>query len=246
MGEPTSYAAAFMIGLLGGAHCIGMCGGIVNALSFAIPAEQRGGMKLNVIVLAYNLGRIFSYAVAGVIIGTIGWWLQDSLGSFSIVLRIAAGLLLIAMGLYLAGWWFGLRQLEQLGGKLWVYIEPLGKKLMPVTTPSQALALGLLWGWLPCGMVYSVLTWSAAAGDGITSGLVMLSFGLGTLPVMFVSGRVAVHMKGVIQHAAIRRLAGALVILFGVWTVVGAIQYSGLHQHIPDTGHELQMHEHHH
>ena len=231
MGDPISFGTAFIIGLLGGAHCIGMCGGIINALSFAVPADQRNGAKLNFILLAYNVGRIFSYTLAGVIIGAVGWWLQGVLGPLGMALRFTAGILLIAMGLYLAGWWFGLRYLEQAGGNLWAFIEPLGKRLMPVTGPGQALVLGMVWGWLPCGMVYSVLTWSAGAGDWFTSAMVMLSFGLGTLPVMFVTGRFAHVLKTFVQKTFVRQLAGAIIISFGVWTIVGTLSGQEGHQH---------------
>lgn len=231
MNDPISYTTAFTIGLLGGAHCVGMCGGIMNALSFAIPAEQRNGFKLSLILLTYNLGRIFSYMLAGVIIGSIGWWLQDAMGPASNILRIVAGTMLIIMGLYLAGWWMGLSYLERAGNTIWQRIEPIGQSLMPVTKPSQALLLGAVWGWLPCGMVYSVLTWSAAAGDWQQSALIMLSFGLGTLPVMFVTGRFAHKLKGFIQKKSTRNFAAILMIVFGVWTIVGGSQHSGQHDH---------------
>lgn len=248
MNDPISYTTAFAIGLLGGAHCIGMCGGIMNALSFAIPTEQRNGIKLNLILLSYNLGRIFSYMVAGAIIGSLGWWLQDSLGPASSILRMIAGGMLIVMGLYLAGWWMGLSYLERAGNQVWKHIEPLGKRLMPVTSPSQALALGAVWGWLPCGMVYSVLTWSATAGDWLQSALIMLCFGLGTLPVMFITGRFAHKLKSFIQKSTTRRIAAVLMIGFGVWTIVGGSQHAGQHseQHNHAAPEEtMQHHEHH-
>ena len=224
--DPISLSSAFIFGLLGGAHCIGMCGGIMNALSFAIPAEQRSGFKLNSILLAYNIGRIFSYMIAGAIIGGMGWWLQNSLGSASILLRVFAGVMLVIMGLYLSGWWMGLRHLEQAGNLFWKRIEPLGKRLLPVTSSGQAVLLGTVWGWLPCGLVYSVLIWSLAAGDWLQSLLIMLSFGLGTLPVMFVTGRFAHKLKTFIQKANTRRIAAILMILFGVWTIIGATQHA--------------------
>ncbi len=244
MNDPISYTTAFTIGLLGGVHCIGMCGGIMNALSFAIPAEQRSGIKLNIILLAYNTGRILSYMLAGAIIGSAGWLLQDALGPASSIIRILAGSMLIAMGLYLAGWWLGLRHLEQAGNRLWKRFEPLGMRLMPVTKPNQALLLGLVWGWLPCGMVYSMLTWSATAGDWQQSALIMFSFGLGTLPVMFVSGRLAHKLKAFIQNTTARRVAATLVIAFGVWTIVGASKHAGQHNHSMQHDRQIEQHNH--
>lgn len=244
MNDPISYTTAFTIGLLGGAHCIGMCGGIMNALSFAIPAEQRSGLRLNLILLTYNIGRIFSYMLAGAIIGSLGWWLQGSIGPASNILRTIAGVMLIIMGLYLAGWWMGLSYLERAGNHIWQHIEPIGKRLMPVTKPGQALALGAVWGWLPCGMVYSVLTWSATAGDWLQSALIMLCFGLGTLPVMFVTGRFAHKLKTFIQKSTTRQIAAILMIGFGVWTIVGGNQHAGQHNHTQQEK-PMQHHEHH-
>ena len=235
MGDTVSYSAAFLMGLLGGAHCVGMCGGIVNALSFAIPAEQRNSVKLNLILFSYNAGRIASYTVAGMLIGMLGWLAQDAFGPVSFVMRIIAGLLLITMGLYLSGWWTGLRKVEEMGGYVWRYIEPVGKRLLPVTNSAQALMLGVLWGWLPCGMVYSVLTWAAVAGNTWTAGLLMLSFGLGTLPVMFITGRFAHVVKTFLQASTVRRIVGSVIMLFGLWTIIGATHFSGKHSH---AGHE--------
>ena len=251
MNDPVSYTTAFLIGLLGGAHCIGMCGGIINALSFAIPAEQRTNTKLNLILLAYNTGRIFSYTVAGAIIGGFGWWLQASLGDTSFFVRIFAGVMLIVMGLYLAGWWFGLRHTESAGNHIWKLIEPFGKRFMPVENAKQGLVLGAIWGWLPCGMVYSVLTWSATASAGgwQQSALIMLCFGLGTLPVMFVTGRFAHKLKSFVQKKWTRNIAAMFMIGFGVWTIVGANQFSGHHNHTQiqpnqESGSESTSHPH--
>jgi len=248
MVDTVSYGAAFLIGLLGGAHCVGMCGGIINALSFAIPTDKRNPVKLNLILLSYNLGRISSYTLIGVLVGAIGWMAQDALGPVSFVMRIIAGILLITMGLYLTGWWTGLRKLEELGGYLWRYIEPAGKNLLPVNGSGQAFVLGAIWGWLPCGMVYSVLTLAAVAGNAWDAGLLMLCFGLGTLPVMFLTGRFAQVSKGFLQTSVVRNIAGTLILLFGVWTIIGATYFSADHGHSNhDTNSEMSMpgHSHH-
>ena len=256
MNESLSFTSAFLIGLLGSAHCIGMCGGIMNALSFAVPAEQlqvnqlRQVRRVAPILLLYNLGRIFSYSVAGAIVGGLGWWLQTTGNQMGPVLRIFAGLMMIAMGLYLASWWRGLVYLEKLGGHLWKYLQPIGNRLMPVTKPWQALLLGTLWGWLPCGLVYSTLTLSVSAGNWQQSSLIMLSFGLGTLPVMLLTGAFSHQVKVCIQNSAVRNIAALLVIGFGVWTIAWVV-YHRVHAHDghhSDNSHEsTQMeHEHHH
>jgi len=142
--------SALVLGLLGGGHCLGMCGGLMGALTMAIPPDQRG-RRLRLLV-AYNLGRVSSYAVAGFLIGLAGLAVANSPAAMA--LRVVAALLLITMGLYLAGWWSGLTRIESLGRGLWRHIQPIASKFMPVTSVPRALILGALWGWLPCGLVY--------------------------------------------------------------------------------------------
>lgn len=227
MNDPAiTLTSAFIIGLLGGAHCIGMCGGIMNALSFAMPDAQRKPRSALPTLLLYNVGRIFSYSVAGAMVGGLGMLLQGPVGILGPGLRIFAGLMLIAMGLYLAGWWRGLVHVERLGGHVWKHLQPLGNKLMPVTRPSQALMLGALWGWLPCGLTYSTLTLAVSTGSWQQAAWVMASFGLGTLPVMLVSGVFAHQLKGWVQHKRVRSIAGILVIGFGVWTIATPLSHA--------------------
>ena len=213
------FLTALALGLLGGGHCIGMCGGLMGALTMSIPAEQRKGWVLWRILLGYNLGRISSYAAAGALVGSLGWLAQD-LG-LGVVLRIVAGLLMIAMGLYLANWWSGLTRIERAGRGLWRHLEPHARKLLPVTSAPRALALGALWGWLPCGLVYSTLIWASSHGDGALSAGLMLTFGLGTLPTLLATGLVAERMLAFLRNRRVRVTAALLVILFGIWTLPG-------------------------
>ena len=166
--------SALVLGLLGGGHCLGMCGGLMGALTLAIPAEQRG-RRLR-LLLAYNLGRVLSYASAGLLLGMAGWAVASSPAAQ--VLRAIAALLLIAMGLYLAGWWSGLTRIEALGRGLWRHIQPLATRLLPVSSLPRALLLGALWGWLPCGLVYSTLLWAASQGNAGYSAALMLALRL--------------------------------------------------------------------
>jgi hypothetical protein len=234
MNDPLSLTSAFLIGLLGSAHCMGMCGGIMNALSFALPPEKRGIRQAALILLLYNLGRIFSYCLAGAFLGAIGFWLLSTGKQAGPALRLFAGFMMIAMGLYLAGWWRGLAHLEKTGGYLWKYIQPFGNRLIPVTTPWQALLLGALWGWLPCGLVYSTLTLSVSAANWQYSTLIMLCFGLGTMPVMLLTGAFAHQVKAWIQKRSVRNLAALLVIGFGVWTIAWVVY----HRILAHEGHE--------
>lgn len=213
--------SAFVLGLLGGGHCLGMCGGLMGALTMAIPAEQRS-RRLRLLV-AYNLGRILSYATAGLLVGLAGWALAQS--PAAMVLRIVAALLLIAMGLYLAGWWSGLTRIEALGRGLWRHLQPLASRFMPVHSLPQALVLGALWGWLPCGLVYSTLLWAASQGNATQSALLMLAFGIGTWPVLLATGLAAEHIIGLLRKRGVRMAGGVLVILFGLWTLPGPHQH---------------------
>ncbi|MCY1343436.1 Cytochrome C biogenesis protein transmembrane region [compost metagenome] len=212
--------SALVLGLLGGGHCLGMCGGLMGALTLAIPAEQRG-RRLR-LLLAYNLGRILSYATAGLLIGLAGWAVASS--PAAMLLRVLAALLLIAMGLYLAGWWSGLTRVEALGRGLWRHIQPHASRLLPVATLPRALLLGALWGWLPCGLVYSTLLWAASQGNALDSALLMLAFGLGTWPVLVATGLAAERLTALLRKRGVRMAGGLLVILFGLWTLPGPHQ----------------------
>ncbi len=220
-----SYLAAFIVGLLGGVHCAGMCGGIVTALTFGLPENQRRGPQALPFLLAYNLARVSSYTLAGVLMGGIGWmaahWLD--IRQVQLILQFVAALFMILLGLYLAGWWMVLSRLESAGAGVWKKIQPLTRRFMPVQTVPQAFIIGLLWGWLPCGLVYSVLVWSVATADPVSGGLLMLAFGLGTLPTLLAMGVVAVGLSRWIQSQATRRAAGGLVILFGLFQLFNAV-----------------------
>ena len=213
--------SALILGLLGGGHCLGMCGGLMGALSLAIPAERRH-QRLRLLV-AYNAGRILSYTAAGLLLGLAGWALAN--GPLAAVLRSIAGLLLIAMGLYLAGWWSGLTRIEALGRGLWRRLQPITRRFMPITSAPRALLLGGLWGWLPCGLVYSTLLWAASQGDALHSAALMFAFGLGTLPVLLATGLAAERLVGLLRRRGVRVAGGLLVILFGLWTLPGPHQH---------------------
>lgn len=226
MPAEATLLSAFVVGLLGGVHCIGMCGGIVGALTWGLPAEVRvHPARLLPYVFAYNGGRIASYTAAGAAMGALGGLVTDltALHQGRLMLQMVAGLFLVALGLYLGGWWFGLHRLERAGTLLWRHIEPLGRRLLPVRSPLQALLLGTLWGWLPCGLVYSVLIWSISAGGALQGGLLMLSFGLGTLPLMAGLGMSAGAASAILQRRWVRALAGLGVAGYGVYLVTVAV-----------------------
>ncbi|MDG4868095.1 sulfite exporter TauE/SafE family protein [Guyparkeria sp. 1SP6A2] len=222
MPENISFLAALAVGFFGGVHCVGMCGGIVGALTFGLPVEKRERFaRLFPYLLAYNLARITSYTLAGVIAGGIGLLGMSlvPMQNAQLLLLVIAGGFMILMGLYVGGWWFGLTRIERAGSRLWRFIEPVGRRLMPVTTPTQAFGLGLVWGWLPCGLVYSVLIWALSAGSPLQGGLLMLGFGLGTLPNLLAMGAFAGQLSAFVRRPWVRRFAGGMVIAFGVYQI---------------------------
>ena len=218
-----SYLSAFLVGLLGGVHCAGMCGGIVSAFTLGTLPQQATPWRY---LIAYNIGRISSYALAGFIVAGLGAQLS-SLHEVQLVLKIMAGLFMIAMGLYICGWWYGLTSVEQLGGVIWKRIQPIGNRFIPVQTTLHAGLLGMLWGWLPCGLVYSVLIWTLSADSAIEGALLLLSFGLGTLPNLLAMGVFAIGIKQFMQKSAVKITAGILVISFGIYQLLlGVLAYS--------------------
>ncbi len=230
-------AAAFMIGLLGSTHCVGMCGGIVGAMTMSLPDQVRlSPARMIPYQLAYNSGRMLSYAAAGLIIGLITSTASSFFQIRFPVGGLVGGLFMLALGIYVAGWYPTLASLERLGGKLWKRIEPLGRKLLPVHSLPQALGLGLLWGWLPCGLVYSTLAWSATAGNALYSAGLMLAFGAGTLPMLLAMGGLAHKLQAFSRNKWVRIIAGLLLIAFGAMMLfkVGMMVFGdggGMHHH---------------
>jgi sulfite exporter TauE/SafE len=220
----VSLLSAFVVGLLGGVHCVGMCGGIITALSLGLPESQRATRWRY--LLAYNLARVSSYTVAGALFGGVGWlaahW--SGLHQVQIVLQAVAALFMIALGLYLAGWWQGLARVEHAGGRLWAHLEPLGRRFLPVRSPAQAFLLGMIWGWLPCGLVYSVLVWSISTADPVYGAALLLSFGLGTLPNLLAMGLLAERLSARVRDSRVRRAAGLLVMGFGLYALYQLIR----------------------
>jgi len=221
----VSLLSAFIVGLLGGVHCVGMCGGIVTALSLGLPEAQRAARWRY--LLAYNLARVSSYTVAGALFGGVGWLAShwSGLHQVQLVLQWVAALFMIALGLYLAGWWQGLTRVEHVGGRLWTHLEPLGRRFLPVRSPLQAFLLGMVWGWLPCGLVYSVLVWSISTADPVYGAALLLSFGLGTLPNLLAMGVLAERLSARVRDPRVRRSAGLLVMGFGLYALYQLIQY---------------------
>lgn len=217
----SPYAAAWLIGLLGGVHCLGMCGGIVSALGFSQKQPGAHSPSRFPILLAYNIGRISSYTLAGALAGGLGAaaFSLSGLQQAQSVLYLLAATFMIILGLYLAGLWRGAAYLERAGTGLWHYLEPFSRRFIPVNTPLQAFPFGMVWGWLPCGLVYSVLIWSLSAGSALKGGLLMLAFGLGTLPNLLLMGAAANRLTRWTRQPKVRLVAGLVVVILGLGMV---------------------------
>ena len=214
MNEPLSLLTALLIGLFGASHCLVMCGGIAAATGNSSLPERRLAS-----LLAFNGGRISSYAVAGLLVGAAGLWLQQLHDSLMLLLRSLAGVMLILMGLYVARWASWLTRIERLGNYLWRFLQLQTGRLLQQSSLTARFGLGMLWGWLPCGLIYSTLSWVAANGDPLLGALTMATFGLGTLPALLAGGLAAATLSRWLNHQLTRQLAGLLLISYGLWTV---------------------------
>ena len=212
------YFSAFVIGLLGSGHCIVMCGGISTMLTTAISNEVSNNKYR--IVFAYNFGRIFSYSLIGALVAFTSSMAAKNVGLPIAALKTVAGIFLILLGLYLGQWLMWLSHVEHIGKKLWRHISPNTKKFIPIKNTRSAFALGALWGWLPCGLVYSTLTWALASANTINGALIMFFFGLGTLPALLSVSLGTISIKSLLSNTLFRKLAAILVILYGIYTIL--------------------------
>jgi uncharacterized protein len=213
-----SLSAAFLAGIAGSAHCFGMCGSLAGALGMRARALGTGAFANS---LSYHVGRLSGYSFAGAICGVLGATLQavidlDRIGSW---LRIGSGVLLLLIALRILSPWNPLRWLETLGSQFWRRLQPLTQKTGAMNGRIQALALGFIWGWLPCGLVYSMLLFAALSGNALHGGAILLAFGLGTLPAMLTSTVLASHVQRLLRSRWPRFASGILLLLLGVWMI---------------------------
>lgn len=221
-------ASAFLLALLGGLHCAGMCGGIVGALHSTMPARAPAVR----FALAYHAGRIVSYSTAGAAIGLLGAGLFAS-----DVLPVQVGLLLLASAV-LVGIAFSmlsqpaaLRRLEPLGAAIWSVVRPIARRSFPPRSAGGAILTGLAWGWIPCGMVYAALPLALVAGSVAKGAAVMFAFGLGTIPnlaaVELTVSRVRRVAAGARARAWMRPAAGVALLLFAASDLAHAARIAG-------------------
>ena len=188
--------------------------------------QTPGGRPAFSIHLAYNAGRIASYGIAGLLAGALGA-VVGSLLPLQRSLYLLASLMLVAMGLYLLGATRVLAFAERAGNRLWVLVQPATRRFLPVRGPAQAFPLGLLWGWLPCGLVYGAMVTAMTSGSPWRGAATMLAFGLGTLPNLLLAGLLLARFRRFAQQPAVRVGAGLLVLGFGVYGLARAGGFSG-------------------
>ena len=205
-------AAALAAGLLGGVHCVGMCGGIAGALA----AGSSGYLPRR--IAAFNLGRVGSYAAAGAIAGSLGGLVQAA-GPEAVLrtlLFVAAQAMVILVGLYVAGWSGAITRFERVGRGLWRRLEPLRRGLFPIGTDARALGAGAVWGWIPCGLVYGMLPLAAVSGGPLQGAAVLAAFGIGTLPGVVLAGSAARALADARRAPWLRRTAGFVIVAIGL------------------------------
>jgi len=227
----TTLLAAFVAGLVGSSHCLGMCGGISAALGMGTAGPAAGWASSLGRALVYNGGRIVSYAAAGTLAGGIGFVLGQAVHAPTaiVVLRVLTGLVLIAIGLQVAFNLRLLRPLETIGMHAWRRVAPLATGLMGRRGIVPTFLLGTLWGWMPCGLVYGMLVAAAATGEPGTGAALMAVFGLGTAPAMVATGALASRFQRLNRSPAFRRAAGLLVVALGAWTAFAPFAMQLLH-----------------
>lgn len=218
MNGDITLLTLFLLGFFGGGHCVGMCGGLSSAFALQLPPRlNRTGL-----IVLLNLGRISSYVFIGLLVGAIGQigisldqtrWLQNGL-------YLSANLLLLFLGLYLAGISSLATRIESIGRPVWKCLNPLLNRLLPIQSVPACFGVGMLWGWLPCGLVYSASLYALGSGNALEGGLYMLAFALGTLPNLLAMGLFAAQLKNFLQRKTVRLAAGLLVAAWALWRLV--------------------------
>ncbi len=239
--------SVFLMGFFGGVHCLGMCGGVVAMLTAGLEPEVKANpKKIALFHLNYNIGRILSYILMGIAFGLIGALLANTLqmNIFDKSLRIFSGVLMIMVGLYIGNWSSSIQILEKIGAKFWALLQPLTKRFLPIKNLRSAFFTGLLWGGIPCGLVYGALSFAIISGSAAQGGMIMLAFGLGTLPSLLLMASLSTQLTHLIQKPWVRKFSGLMIIALGVaalWMPINSlIGGSGPGHKNTDTLHKMQ------
>ena len=209
----VTLTAAWLSGTMGSVHCLAMCGGIATSLGVGGTPRHALGNALQL-----NAARVAGYVVAGALVGLLGGALLRVVDAraWQVAVRVLLGVAMMAIALRLAGAGDHWNLLARLGAPLWQALAPLRRRLLPAHTAWRRLAIGMLWGWLPCGLSSSLLVVAWLEADALHGALVMAAFGVGTLPAMVAltwSG--ARHAASLARH---RRAVAAFVFVAGLLT----------------------------
>lgn len=231
---------AFVLGLGSSTHCLGMCGGIVCALGL-----QQHVRPIQALML-YNVGRTLAYATLALVAGTALQQLTVEYPSLIPWMRTAAAILLLSLALHTLQWWRGILVLEKAGQWLWLPIQRIGKHLLSPRIPLQAFFVGFMWGWLPCALVYSTLVWAITQTTGWHAALLMLAFGAGTAPALFVSGLSAEKLSIALRSTKGRMAMALLLFACAIWTLFSAWAHVTHSHHAVSHSDQHTKHPHHH
>ena len=235
----TFPLSALLIGLWSTGHCLAMCGGLAVAAGQTNRRQLNASVSQRGIVLAgWQLGRVLSYTLMGFMVGAFGAFFlaQAPVVMIRQTAFVMANLMLIALGLQVAQLWSGIVQLERIGQIVWRWVQPLATATLVPQTPGhpqpvketlQAMRAGAIWGWLPCGLVYSMLVTASVSGSAVNGALWMLAFGLGTMPALWMTSMASNRLTDHFRKPVVRKSAGLLIIAFGLW---GLLRATGLIQ----------------
>lgn len=239
---------AFLLGVMGSLHCAAMCSGIAGMLhaghrhaGHRLPGGNPGNLSQAwLAAMAYNGGRVLSYMIAGALAALLGFSLSGLMGRqlADNIMQMSAGLMMIAAGLYLSGWWNALAPFERLGLRFWRQLRPLTTRLLPITSYPGAVAAGMLWGWLPCGLVYSALVLVMVSGSPLIGAAAMGAFGLGTLPMLTAIGILSQRADD-IRRPLLRQSAGAIIMVFGLLMFSGLLMGNSSHPESHSLQHQV-------
>lgn len=216
----SQLISALIMGLLGSGHCLAMCGGVASSLTLAVKDKS----QVKRYTLLYNLGRTLSYCIAGALAAGISQQFASRSTTFSFALSVLSGVFMILVGLYIMRLTFSLNWIEKVGKfAIWQHLVKLNKRLLPVNSNAKALAYGMLWGWLPCGLVYSALLFSISMQSAVYGASFMLLFAIGTLPAMVGLAFAADKFKQILNHNAVRMVFGNIFIFYGLYLLIIAL-----------------------
>ncbi len=235
----SSFLVALLMGVFSSLHCIGMCGSIIGSLTFSLSPEIRQDKKrLLPFIFSYNAGRITSYGIAGATVGLLEMLITFPLGEAHghRLLQILSALIMTGAGLYIAGWFPCFAYIEKLGVHFWKKIEPYGRKLIPVKNCKHAYLFGMVWGWLPCGLVYAALALTVASGSVLQSALTMIAFGLGTLPAVMGVGVMISVLTRLAAMPRFKQIVGLIMIFLALFAAFPSLNPMAIMPHTLHAG----------